>query len=64
LYDAPKALKPRLLLRGFFVDYLPRQRALSPHTLSSYRDSIKLLPSELALASAFPFSLGRHLVGP
>jgi site-specific recombinase XerD len=31
------------MLHGFFVDYLPRQRALSPHTLYSYRDSIKLL---------------------
>jgi len=30
-------------LRGFFTDYLPRQRALSPHTLQSYRDSLKLL---------------------
>ena len=30
-------------LQGFFTDYLPRQRALSPHTLHSYRDSLKLL---------------------
>ena len=30
-------------LQGFFSDYLPRQRALSPHTLHSYRDSLKLL---------------------
>ncbi len=30
-------------LRGFFTDYLPNQRAMSPHTLQSYRDSIKLL---------------------
>lgn len=30
-------------LKGFFLDYLPRQRALSPHTLQSYRDSLKLL---------------------
>jgi integrase/recombinase XerD len=29
-------------LYGFFTDYLPKQRALSPHTLESYRDSIKL----------------------
>ena len=29
-------------LHGFFTDYLPRQRALSPHTLHSYRDSLKL----------------------
>ena len=29
-------------LHGFFTDYLPKQRALSPHTLESYRDSIKL----------------------
>ncbi len=32
-----------LALHGFFTDYLPRQRALSPHTLQSYRDSLKLL---------------------
>jgi integrase/recombinase XerD len=31
------------ILHGFFVDYLPRQRALSPHTLYNYRDSVKLL---------------------
>jgi integrase/recombinase XerD len=30
-------------LHGFFTDYLPRQRAVSPHTLHSYRDSLKLL---------------------
>lgn len=29
-------------LHGFFTDYLPRQRALSPHTIYSYRDSLKL----------------------
>lgn len=29
-------------LHAFFTDYLPKQRALSPHTLESYRDSIKL----------------------
>jgi integrase/recombinase XerD len=32
-----------LKLHGFFIEYLPRQRALSPHTLLSYRDSLKLL---------------------
>ena len=32
-----------LALQGFFTDYLPRQRGLSPHTLKSYRDSVKLL---------------------
>jgi len=31
------------LLSGFFSDYLPKQRAMSPHTLHSYRDSLKLL---------------------
>ena len=32
-----------LVLQGFFTDYLPQQRALSPQTLMSYRDSLKLL---------------------
>ena len=36
------------MLHGFFVDYLPHQRALSPHTLCSYRDSIQLLLQFLA----------------
>ena len=30
-------------LHGFFTDHLPIQRAMSPHTLQSYRDSLKLL---------------------
>jgi site-specific recombinase XerD len=30
-------------LRKFLIDYLPGQRAMSPHTLQSYRDSLKLL---------------------
>ena len=48
-----------LALKGFFLDYVPRQRALSPLTLQSYRDSLKLLlqfasgehgdPSQLAV---------------
>jgi site-specific recombinase XerC len=39
----PKPTSLASILRSFFVEYLPRQRALSPHTLCSYRDSIKLL---------------------
>jgi integrase/recombinase XerD len=38
-----KATTLALALKGFFLDYVPRQRALSPHTLQSYRDSLKLL---------------------
>lgn len=30
-------------LQSFFLDYLPKQRGLSPHTIKSYRDSWKLL---------------------
>jgi len=29
-------------LRGFFADYLPKIRGASPHTILSYRDSLKL----------------------
>jgi integrase/recombinase XerD len=35
-------------LRAFLTDYLPQQRALSHHTLHSYRDSFKLLLQFLA----------------
>jgi site-specific recombinase XerD len=55
----PQSSALAVALHGFFVDYLPRQRALSPHTLQSYRDSIKFLlqfaagrngdPSQLAV---------------
>lgn len=41
-----KAPKPTALasaLTSFFMDYVPRQRALSPLTRRSYRDSLKLL---------------------
>ena len=30
-------------VKGFLCDYLPQQRACSPHTILSYRDSLKLL---------------------
>jgi site-specific recombinase XerD len=29
-------------LRGFFIDYLPKVRGSSPHTILNYRDSLKL----------------------
>jgi integrase/recombinase XerD len=55
----PKSPILALALKGFFLDYLPQQRALSPLTLQSYRDSLKLLlqfaagqkgdPSQLAV---------------
>ena len=41
-----KSSKPSVLaraLKNFFLDYLPNQRALSPLTAQSYRDSLKLL---------------------
>lgn len=41
-------------LRGFFTDYLPKQRAMSPHTISSYRDSLKLLLQFVAGKKADP----------
>ncbi len=39
--STPNPLLARTL-DGFFTDYLPRQRAMSAHTLHSYRDSLKL----------------------
>jgi len=57
--NPPKSSTLALALKGYFLDYLPRQRALSPLTLQSYRDSLKLLlqfsagqqgdPSQLAV---------------
>ena len=41
-------------LRGFFADYLPRLRGMSPHTVRSYRDSIVLLLRFLALKKRRP----------
>ena len=44
-------------LHGFLTDYLPRQRALSPHTLHSYRDSLKLFLQFVAGKKADPSQL-------
>ncbi len=35
-------------LESFFLEYLPKQRGLSPHTVKSYRDSLKLMLVYLA----------------
>ncbi len=45
------AARPNALaraLRGFFADYLPRVRGMSPHTVCSYRDAFLLLLRFLA----------------
>lgn len=44
-------------LHGFFVEFLPEQRALSAHTLQSYRDSLKLLLQFLAGENGDPSQL-------
>jgi integrase/recombinase XerD len=44
-------------LRAFLTDYLPQQRALSLHTLHSYRDSLKLLVQFVAGKKADPGQL-------
>ena len=46
-----------LVLKNFFTDYVPRQRALSPLTLQSYRDSLKLLLQFAAGKKADPSQL-------
>ena len=41
-------------LVGFFEDFLPAQRGVSPHTLRSYRDSLLLLLQFVACDSKRP----------
>lgn len=53
----PRSAPLASALRAFLTDYLPRQRALSPHTLHSYRDSLKLLLQFAAGKSGDPGSL-------
>ena len=51
-------------LHGFFTDFLPQQRSLSPHTLCSYRDSLKLLLQFLAGANQDPSRLDIEAITP
>jgi integrase/recombinase XerD len=44
-------------LWGFFKDYLPGQKAMSPHTIESYRDGLKLLLLFVAGAKRDPSQL-------
>jgi integrase/recombinase XerD len=53
----PKPSTLALALKGFFMDYVPRQRALSALTLRSYRDSLKLLLLYLAGEKGDPSQL-------
>lgn len=53
----PQPSSLALALRAFLTDYLPRQRALSLHTLHSYRDSLKLLLQFVAGKKADPSQL-------
>lgn len=46
------------LLSGFLTDYLPKQRAMSLHTLHSYRDSLKLLLQFVAGKKGDPCGVG------
>ena len=43
-------------IRAFFSDYLSRQRGLSPHTISSYRDSLVLLLRFTAIKTKKPLA--------
>jgi integrase/recombinase XerD len=60
------------LLQGFFMDRLMRQQEASPHTITSYRNTFRLLlqyaqrrlrkePSDLALEDLDPAFLGAFL---
>lgn len=51
-------------LHAFFTDYLPRQRAFSPHTLQSYRDSLKLLLQFVARPKQDPSQLSLEALPP
>lgn len=51
-------------LRGFFTDFLPQQRSLSPHTLCSYRDSLKLLLQFLTGPDGDPSRLEVEAITP
>ena len=44
-------------LRGFFQEYLPKQRGVSAHTIHSYRDSLKLLLQYLCGEKRIPLCL-------
>jgi integrase/recombinase XerD len=46
-----------LALHGFLTDFVPRQRAMSPHTIHSYRDSLKLLLQFVAGKKGDPSAL-------
>jgi len=52
-----------LALKGFFTDYVPHQRALSPLTLQSYRDSVKLLLKFTAGKKGDPSQLTVEQIG-
>jgi integrase/recombinase XerD len=41
-------------VQAFFTDYLLRQRQVSPHTIASYRDSVRMLLAYAAHRSATP----------
>lgn len=42
------------LVQAFFTEYLPHQRALSPRTVESYRDALRLLLEFIELRTAKP----------
>ena len=58
------------LLQSFLIDYLPRRRGFSPHTIASYRDTFVLLlrwldscegvaPDRVTMARLDPGQIGR-----
>ncbi|WP_448710572.1 tyrosine-type recombinase/integrase [Microbacterium profundi] len=60
------------LLQTFLIDYLPKRRGFSPHTLASYRDTFVLLlkwmhshegivPDKVTMASLGPDRVGRFI---
>ena len=51
-------------LQAFFTDRLIRQRQVSPHTVASYRDTLRLLLTLSWECGGRAMGIGKHDVAP